>query len=381
MAAKIDYASLAADAICDLSPYQPGKPIEELEREYGVSNALKLASNENPLGPSPAVRKAIETAVDEVNRYPDGAGFMLREALANHLQVSADQITLGNGSNDILVLLAEAFLTSAHSAVYDQYSFVIYRTAVKATGANVRVSDSLSEADERHLGHDLDAMLALIDESTRLVFIANPNNPTGTWVSSEKLREFLAKVPEHVLVVLDEAYQEYALGADYEDTIPWLQEFPNLVIVRTFSKAYGLAGLRVGYAASAVGIAELLNRIRQPFNVNHIALTAAVTALKDKQWLRQSCADNARGLKFLQQGLAELEIPFLPSRANFVLANFGDAAGECYEYLLQHGVIVRPVANYGLPEYLRISVGTIAEIVVLLTQLADFQKSRSEPPT
>ncbi len=377
MSATLDYAGLAADAICDLAPYQPGKPVDELEREYGISNALKLASNENPMGPSPAVMQAMQTALAGCNRYPDGAGFNLRAALAAHLEVSPTQITLGNGSNDILVLLAETFLTPAHSAIYDQYSFVVYRTAVQATGAEARVAQSQDRQASQPLGHDLNAMLSLIDQSTRLIFIANPNNPTGTWLNSKALRSLLSQVPEHVLVVLDEAYHEYALGTDYEDSIPWLTEFPNLVIVRTFSKAYGLAGLRVGYCVSAAGIAELLNRVRQPFNVNHIAQAAAIAALEDTEWLDKAREQNDRGLKLLADGLSELSIPFLPSKANFILAEVGESAAECYEFLLQHGVIVRPVANYGLDHFLRISVGTAAEMVVLLTQLADFQKART----
>jgi histidinol-phosphate aminotransferase len=377
MTVTLDYASLAAASVCELSPYEPGKPPDELEREYGVSDAIKLASNENPLGPSPAVRRAIETAASQLNRYPDGAAFHLREVLAEKLNVAADQITLGNGSNDILVMLAECFLTPSQSAIYDQYSFVIYRTAVQATGAEARVAPSLSSTSNQHLGHDLDAMAALIDASTRLVFIANPNNPTGTCLSSAELRKFLERVPPQVLVVLDEAYYEYALGPDYENTLPWLAEFPNLIVVRTFSKAYGLAGLRVGYAVSSAELAELLNRVRQPFNVNVIAQAAAASALQDEAWVTSCQAQNRRGMQLLANGLDELGVPYIPSKANFLLAEFGAKSAECYEYLLRHGVIVRPVANYGLPEYLRISVGTAAEVIVLLTQLADFQAQQS----
>lgn len=375
MPAPIDYATLAAAAICELAPYEPGKPPAELEREYGVSNAIKLASNENPAGVAPGVVAAISAAIRDINRYPDGAGFALRAALSEQLSVAPEQLTLGNGSNDILVMLAEAFLTPEHSAIYDQYSFVIYRTAVQATGAQARVSASLTTNEGQRLGHDLTSILGLIDGTTRLIFIANPNNPTGTWVGSDALKAFLQQVPEHVIVVLDEAYHEYALGDGYADTVPWLNDFPNLVITRTFSKAYGLAGLRVGYAVSAAGIAELLNRIRQPFNVNNLAQVAALAALNDTNWVERSCEQNKQGLKLLQSGLAQLEIPTVPSKANFLLAEFGQDAAGCNEYLLRNGVIVRPVANYGLPGYLRISVGMPAELVVLLTQLADFQKS------
>ncbi len=375
MPAPIDYAALAAAAICELAPYEPGKPPEELEREYGVSNAIKLASNENPAGVAPGIVAAISAVIRDINRYPDGAGFALRAALSEKLNIAPEQLTLGNGSNDILVMLAEAFLTPEHSAIYDQYSFVIYRTAVQATGARARVSPSITTNEGQRLGHDLTSMLGLIDATTRLVFIANPNNPTGTWVGSDALQAFLRQVPEHVIVVLDEAYHEYALGDGYTDTISWLDDFPNLVVTRTFSKAYGLAGLRVGYAVSTAGIAELLNRIRQPFNVNNLAQVAALAALNESNWVERCCEQNRQGLKLLQSGLAELEIPTVPSKANFLLAEFGKDAASCNEYLLRNGVIVRPVANYGLPGYLRISVGMPAELVVLLTQLADFQKS------
>ncbi len=254
---------------------------------------------------------------------------------------------------------------------------MIYRTAVQATGAKSQVASSLAAGETGHLGHDLDAMLALVDDSTRMVFVANPNNPTGTWVGTAALRNFLDQLPSDVCVVLDEAYFEYALADDYADTVPWLSDYPNLVIVRTFSKAYGLAGLRVGYAVSSAAIAELLNRVRQPFNVNHIALAAAEAALKDGQWIEQTVERNRRGMQLLENGLQELGIDFIPSRANFLLAHFRNEAAACNEYLLKHGVIVRPVANYGLPEYLRISVGTEAEMVVLLTQLADFRAAEA----
>jgi histidinol-phosphate aminotransferase len=372
-----DLSALAAAPVCDLAPYQPGKPPDELEREYGISNAIKLASNENPRGPSPAVRAAMQKAAAEINRYPDGSGYYLHAALAEHLGVAPNQITLGNGSNDILVMLAEAFLTPEVAAVYDEYSFVIYRTAVQATGAQSQIAPSVAAGKSGHLGHDLDAMLALVDDSTRVVFIANPNNPTGTWVGTDALHLFLEQLPPDVIVVLDEAYFEYALADDYADTVPWLREFPNLVIVRTFSKAFGLAGLRVGYAVSSAPIAELLNRVRQPFNVNHIALTAAQAALQDQNWIAQTVKRNRRGMQLLQNGLQELEIEFVPSRANFLLAHFGADAAACNEYLLKNGVIVRPVANYGLADYLRISIGTEAELIVLLTQLADYGASQT----
>ncbi|MEC9375005.1 MAG: histidinol-phosphate transaminase [Pseudomonadota bacterium] len=374
----LDYRALAVSSVCDLLPYEPGKPPDELEREYGVRNAIKLASNENPSGPSDSVKKAIETAAKNINRYPDGSGFYLRKALANKYGVSPDQITLGNGSNDILVMLAECFLAAGTSAIYDEYSFIIYRTAVKATGAEARQSASINDKNAQYLGHDLHAMSELIDSSTRLVFIANPNNPTGTWVSNAQLHDFLLSVPDHVLVVLDEAYYEYALGEDYENTIPWLEDFENLIILRTFSKAYGLAGLRVGYSISSKSLAELLNRVRQPFNVNHIAQAAALAALGDEDWVSESQDLNLRSMALLKKGLDKLKIPYIPSKANFLLVELGKLSDDCYEYLLKHGLIVRPVKNYGLQYHLRISIGAPAEMIVLLTNLADFQAAHND---
>lgn len=369
------YAALATDAVCGLSPYEPGMPPAELERRYGISNAVKLASNENP-DPLPAsVIKAMQTAVEDVTRYPDGGSFVLRDRLAAHLAVEPEQLTLGNGSNDVLVLLAETFLTPQHAAVYDEYSFVVYRLAVQAAGAEARVAPANPADHPQPLGHDLDAMRALVDEKTRLVFIANPNNPTGTWVTDEALRDFISSLPAHVIVVLDEAYFEYARDADAANAIDWLAEYPNLVVVRTFSKAYGLAGLRVGYSVSSAGIAELLNRIRQPFNVNSIAQAAAIAALEEQDWVSASVARNQVEIDRVRSGLEVLGIHCLPSRANFLLAHCGADAAECHDYLLHQGVIVRPVANYGLPEYLRISIGTGAENTRLLEALAGFRNS------
>jgi histidinol-phosphate aminotransferase len=369
------YATLAAEAVGGLSPYQPGMPPEALEREYGISDAIKLASNENPAPVPPAVNEAMRLALQDVTRYPDGGSFILHAALAEHLGVTSEQLTFGNGSNDILVLLAETFLTDQASAVYDQYSFVVYRLVVEATGARALVAASNPVGHEQPLGHDLDAMRALVDATTRLVFIANPNNPTGTWVMGEQLHAFLQSLPAHVITVVDEAYFEYACGDGYPDTLAWLDEFPNLVLVRTFSKAYGLAALRVGYSISAPGIAELLNRVRQPFNVNAVAQAAAVAALNEQQWVTQSKAANTTGLQYLRDGLAALGIACLPSRGNFLLAHIGPAAAECNEYLLRDGVIVRPVANYGLPEYLRITVGSEEELKRLLASMAGYRKS------
>jgi len=375
MAVKNDYLDLAAPGIAGLAPYEPGKPPAELERELGIRDAVKLASNENPRGAPPEVRDAVLAAAEHIERYPDGTCFELRAALAGHLNVEREQITFGNGSNEVLVLLAETFLTPAHNAIYDQYSFVVYRLAVQGCGAEARVTPALpAHADDQPLGHDLQAMLAQVDERTRLVFIANPNNPTGTWVDQSALKSFLAALPEHVLVVLDEAYVEYARQDAEDDTLTWLLEFPSLVIVRTFSKAYGLASLRLGYAVSSPAVAELLNRVRQPFNVNGFAQVAASAALGAQDWVAESVQINKEGLKRLEEGVTRLGLSFIASRGNFLLvdmATAGRAAG-CNSFLEHQGVIVRPVSNYGLPNYLRMTVGTDAQLTKLLDALAKF---------
>ncbi len=360
MAAERFPSALAAGPVCELAPYQSGKPLAELEREYGIRDAIKLASNENPYALPASVRAAVIAGVDDLQRYPDGAGFELRAALAQQLGVPAAGITLGNGSNDILVLLAETFLTPAVNAIYDQYSFVVYRLAVQATGATARMAMAHPRDHVQALGHDLDAMLALVDSDTRLVFIANPNNPTGTWVDSDGLHRFLQRLPAHVIAVVDEAYHEYARGDDFPDACQWLGEFPNLVVTRTFSKAYGLAGLRVGYGISSTEIASLLNRVRQPFNVNSLGQRAALAALHEQDWVARCCADSRAERARLRDALADIGIASLPSRGNFLLAELREAAAA-NEFLLRQGVIVRPVANYGLHNYLRISVGSPVE--------------------
>jgi histidinol-phosphate aminotransferase len=377
MSGQNPYASLAAEAITALSPYEPGMPPEALEREYGISNAIKLASNENAFGLPAAVRAAMDAELNRIGRYPDGGGFALRGALAEHLSVAPEQITLGNGSNEVLVLLAETFLTAATAAVYDQYSFVVYRLAVQAVGAHALVAASHPAKHEQPFGHDLGAMLSLVDDATRLVFIANPNNPTGTWFGQAALRSFLQQLPEHVIAIVDEAYYEYACGDDFPDTLPLLKEFPNLVVVRTFSKAYGLAGLRVGYCISASGIAELLNRVRQPFNVNSVAQAGAVAALGEQGWVIKCHELNDKLRAALRTALAKLGINCLPAKGNFLLAHIGADAAACHEFLLRNGVIVRPVANYGLPEYLRITIGTQDETERLLAVLGDYCGNRS----
>ena len=354
----INYQKLAAKGVQKLSPYIPGKPISELEREMGISNIVKLASNENPLGSSPLAMQAMRDALGEIELYPDGNGFALKNALAIKHDVEMDCITLGNGSNDVLVLLAEAFLTPELNAVYSQYSFAVYPIAVQAVGAVHKQIPAMSWETDSPLGHDLDAMLAAIDDATRLVFVANPNNPTGNHLSQNELKGFISKIPEHVIVIVDEAYLEYSSLDEQVDASKWLKEFPNLVVTRTFSKAYGLAGLRVGYALSNPDIANVINRIRQPFNVNSLALIAAEHAIGDKEFLDRSLLENAQGLKILEQTCNNLDLRFVPSKGNFLLIDFEKNAAPIYMELLKRGIITRPVANYGLNDCLRITIGT-----------------------
>ncbi|GMU68627.1 MAG: putative phenylalanine aminotransferase [Steroidobacteraceae bacterium] len=361
--------ALASDSVRHIAPYTPGKPVSELARELGLTDIIKLASNENPLGASPAAIAAMQAALADAWVYPDGGGHALKQALAARLGVAPAQLTLGNGSNDVLVLLAEAFLTPGTEAVYSQYCFAVYPLAVQATGARAVVVPALPATHATMpLGHDLDAMLAAVTPATRLVFIANPNNPTGTWLEAAALERFLARVSATTLVVLDEAYFEYAAQAGCGDGLRWLGSHPNLAVVRTFSKAYGLAALRVGFAASHPEVADVLNRIRQPFNVNSIALEGARAALADSAHIERSVALVAAERPRLARELAARGLPVLPSAGNFVLAHIGSAAraAALNDALLRGGVIVRPVGNYGLAEYLRITVGQPEENTRLL---------------
>ena len=345
----MSFCDLAVSGVAELQPYVPGKPIEELQRQYGVRDVIKLASNENPLGPSKAALAAVAKSAKEMTRYPDGNGYTLKMALAEKLRLSPEQITLGNGSNDVLELLARTFAGHGDEIIYSEHAFAVYPLAAKAIGATGIATPA------KDYGHDLNAMLKAITAKTKLIFIANPNNPTGTWIEPSEIHAFLDKVPEKVLVVLDEAYVEYL--EQTEISISWLQDFDNLVITRTFSKAYGLAGLRVGYALSHPEIADLLNRIRQPFNANSLAQAAAVAALGDEAYLQESRQKNEAGMKQLIAGFDKMGLKFIPSKGNFITVNVQTNAAEVYDELLYEGVIVRPVAGYGLPQHLRVSIG------------------------
>ena len=364
-----DFKALAAPGVRGLQPYAPGKPLIELEREYGIVGAVKLASNENPLGPSPLALSVLQDQLNELARYPDGNGFALKQALAMRLQISDARITLGNGSNDILELIARAFVTPENEVVFSKHSFAVYPIVTQAVGAAAVVTPA------KNWGHDLQAMHAAITPRTRLVFIANPNNPTGTWVPGAELYAFLQAVPSHVLVVVDEAYFEYAShpamqATDYPNAMTWLDEFPGLIVTRTFSKAYGLAGLRIGYGVSHPQVAELLNRVRQPFNINSLALAAAEAALEDQTHIDNSVELNTRGMQQLISRFEEPDLNYIPSVGNFICVRVGNNAMEVYEGLLRAGVIVRPVESYGMPGFLRVTVGQEAENQRFLDALA-----------
>lgn len=350
MAESLFY-QLAAAGVRGLIPYQPGKPIEELEREYGIRDAVKLASNENPLGPSPLAMEAAHAALGESARYPDGNGFALKRALSQQLGVAAEQITLGNGSSDLLEFAARVWVAPEHEVVYSQYCFALYPLLAQVLGARGQAVPA------RDFGHDLEAMAQRVNDRTRLVYIANPNNPTGTWLRSGELEAFLAAMPAHVLVVLDEAYYEYVDEPQYPQSLAWLGRYPNLMVTRTFSKVYGLAGLRVGYGVSHWELADLMNRVRPPFNVNSLALAAATAALQDKAHLQHSREVNRAGMAQLTEAFSASGLDYIPSVGNFVTVNVGQPGDKVYEALLGHGVIVRPMAGYGLPEHLRVTVG------------------------
>ena len=334
-----------------ISPYQPGKPITELAREMGipVEKIVKLASNENPLGMSPMAKRAVEAAINGIERYPDQ--FDLIKAVAERCGVAQNQVVLGNGSNDVLDLIARVFLAPGRSAVFAQHAFAVYPLATLSTGAE------LISTPAKNYGHDLNAMRAAIRPDTRIAWIANPNNPTGNFLPYPEVRAFLETVPPDVVVVLDEAYNDYLAPAERVDTAAWIKNFPNLVVTRTFSKIFGLAGLRIGYAIASAEVADLMNRVRQPFNVNNLAIAAAVAALDDHQFVAESYELNRRGMAQLLAGLKRLGLEHIPSHGNFVTFKVIGAA-EVNQKLLRQGVIVRPIAGYGLPDWLRVTIGT-----------------------
>lgn len=352
---ECDYVALAMPGVRGLHPYQPGKPAEELERELGISNIVKLASNENPLGPSSVALKAIEQSLKALTRYPDGNGFALKNALVKKYGLHEHCLTLGNGSNDLLDIIARAYAGPDREVIFSQYAFAVYALSTKAVGAEA------VQVPAKDWGHDLDAMLEAVTERTSLIFIANPNNPTGTWLTHDALVAFLEKVPERVIVVLDEAYCEYIDSPEYPKAFTLQQQYPNVIVTRTFSKAWGLAALRVGYAVSSPEVSDVLNRVRHPFNVNSAALAGATAVLEDADYIERSKQTNKSGLQQFEQGFQRLGLDYIPSVGNFICVDVQRDGGEVFQALLREGVIVRPVGNYGMPNHLRISVGLEAE--------------------
>jgi histidinol-phosphate aminotransferase len=351
----MNYTELAPPYVRAIAPYQPGKPIAELERELGITGIVKLASNENPLGVSPRAVAAMHEAIKTIALYPDGNGFELKDALATRYGVAHANLVLGNGSNDLLELASRAFLAPGDVAVYSAHAFAVYALATQAVGAK---------------GITLDAMLAAaVQHRAKMVFIANPNNPTGTYLTADALQHFMQALPENVLVVLDEAYNEYMPEELRCDSVSWLKKYPNLIISRTFSKAYGLAGLRVGYAIAHEQITDMMNRVRQPFNVNSIAQAAAVAALHDMDFVQKTFELNQRGMQQITAGLVKLGLSYIPSYGNFISFRIGGATAM-YRRLLELGVIVRPIANYDMADYLRVSIGLETENDKFLSALA-----------
>jgi histidinol-phosphate aminotransferase len=365
-----ELSQLAPANIRAIAPYQGGKPISELAREMGLNEAdiVKLASNENPLGMSPKAQMALEEAIYEIARYPDGNSFALRDAVSNKYAVKPEQIVFGNGSNDILELAARAFLTAGDEVIYSQHAFAVYPLVTQAAGATGVVVPAIAFA------HDLAGFLKAITPKTKLIFVANPNNPTGTLIAKAELKDFLKKVPGHIVVVLDEAYDEYLSVEDKSEAITWLSEFDHLIISRTFSKAYGLAGLRVGFGLMHAALADLMNRVRQPFNVNSLAQVAATVSLHDEDFVSRSYAANQAGMTQVTQGLTKLGLSFIPSFGNFVSFKVTNASAV-NQALLKQGVIVRPVANYEMPDYLRVSIGLFSENARFLEVLEQILKS------
>ncbi len=361
------------DYVRAIAPYQGGKPISEVAREFGLDEAriVKLASNENPLGIPDSAKQAMMAAIADLSRYPDSNGFDLKAAISAKFGVPTDWITLGNGSNDILELAARSLVSPGQSVVYSQYSFAVYPLATQAIGARAIVVAA------KDFGHDLPAMRAAITEDTRLVFVANPNNPTGTFIEGEQIAAFIQSVPSHVVIVLDEAYTEYLSPAQRYDALAWVAQYPNLIVSRSFSKAYGLAGLRIGFGIAQPGLTDLMNRLRQPFNVNSLAQAAAIAALQDEAFLKKSAEINTQGYRQLTTAFDQMGIAYVPSVGNFVLFRAGDeenAGAKVNLALLKQGIIVRPAGNYGLPQWLRVSIGLPEEneafIIALKSVLA-----------
>ena len=347
----MQYINIANQGVKSLSPYQAGKPIEDLERELGISNIIKLASNENPFGFPESAKRAINAQLNQLTRYPDANGFELKQTIAQKFGVQPNQITLGNGSNDLLELFAHTFASEHDEIIYSQYAFIVYPLVTKAINAVAK------EIPAKNWGHDLNGFLAALSDKTKLIYIANPNNPTGNFLTEQEIDAFLAQIPATVIVVLDEAYTEFTQKEERIDSFSLLKKYPNLIVSRSLSKAYGLAGLRIGYAVSNPEIADLLNRVRQPFNCNALALTAAVAVMNDDHFVEKVAENNRSEMIRYETFCQKHNLEYIPSKGNFITINFKQPAAPIYDALLHEGVIVRPIAGYGMPNHLRISIG------------------------
>jgi histidinol-phosphate aminotransferase len=359
----MDLKKIVNKGINDLSPYEPGKPIEDLERELGIKNAVKLASNENPVGPSPRVLQSIENILKNTHRYPDGNATKLKEVIGRKFSVKSNQVTIGNGSNDIIEFIARSFLGTDDSAIYSEHAFAVYPLVVKAVGAEG------IEVPAKNFSHDLDAMLDSIKSNTKIIFIANPNNPTGSFIGRAEILKFLDKVPEDIIVLLDQAYFDYSSFEDSDVDFDILNNYPNLVMSRSFSKAYGLAGFRIGYSVSSEDIANYLNRVRQPFNANSLALFAAEQAIEDEEFMNKCLQLNLEQKKVLYKGLESLGFHCLPSKGNFISFDCKEDSTGLFNRLLSQGVIVRTLGVYKMPNFLRVSVGLPEENLIFLEKL------------
>ncbi|HVU81957.1 MAG TPA: histidinol-phosphate transaminase [Rhodanobacteraceae bacterium] len=364
-----DAARLVNRATAKLRAYDPGHDLPALRERFGATIA-ELGSNENPIGPSPRALKAMRAALTETFRYPDPRGMSLKRALSGHLGVDVDRIALGNGSHELLMLLAQCFADANHSIVFSQFGFAVFPIATAAAGARaIRVPALPRSHRSAPCGHDLDAMAGAIRADTRIVYLANPNNPTGTWFDDATLASFLEKVPRNVLVAADEAYHEYVDAPGLTTALAFAGKYPNLIVTRTFSKAYGLAGARVGYLIAHPSVVAVVERLRESFNVNNVALAGAAAALRDKAWLAKSRAFNRAEREWLREELLERGYRCLPSQTNFLLCALPRDASKLERHLFERGVIVRPMGGYGLPRALRISVGSRAENRRLLKAL------------
>ncbi len=358
-------SKLVNDAYLTLKPYVPGKPVSETERELGISGCVKLASNENPLGPSPKAVAAIQDALATLHDYPDGGAFYLKQKLATFLNVEQEQILFGNGTNELLEMIIRTFMRPEDNIVYAQSSFIVYKLASMAMGAEIR------EVPLKEMRYDLPAIAAAMDDNTKLIFIANPNNPTGSYITRDELDAFLEAIPETTLVVMDEAYFEYVDAEDYPNGLDYLDKRKNLLVTRTFSKCYGLAGLRIGYAVGHPELIDYLNRGRQPFNVNSLAQVGAMAALDDTEHLERARTLNRSEMNRIVPEIEKMGCKVTPSQANFVLVDFGREVGPVFDAMLRLGVIVRPMAGYGLTTSARVTIGTAEQNDKLLRVMAE----------